>query len=351
MRAAAAALAAVALGAPAPPDPVAIPDATLYPRLIAVHHNARLRGRLVLATLAGLRQSRDGGRSWMPLAAVPQLTDTTERCCGVIYELPQRVGQLAAGSFLYAATYRVGARTAIRVYRSDDGVAWQPHGTLAAGGPQGSGVWEPQFAMTRDGALAVFWSDETDPCCSQRLRRARTRDGIGWIDAGDVVRSRDPADRPGMATTAQLPDGRTAMTYEICGPHRCAVYIRYSRDGWEFGDPHDAGRRVETAAGEHLEHAPTVVWAHGGLLVVGQMVVGADGVVSPRNGRVVLRGDGGGPWRTISSPIQVPGAYDNYCPNYATAMLPLPGRAVLMVASAYDGQRRCQAYGGRMMVP
>lgn len=331
--------------------PAAIPGATLYPRLIEIHRNPALKRRLLLATLAGILQSRDDGRRWAPLSAVPQPSGTTERCCGVIYELPRRVGGLAAGSFLYAATYHLGPRTTIRIYTSDDGVAWHPHGEIAAGGPPGTGVWEPQFDLARDGALVMFWSDETDACCSQRLRRARSYDGATWIDRSDVVRGRDPADRPGMATTARLPDGRFAMTYEMCGPRRCAVHIRYSVDGWSYGDPLDPGTRIETAAGQYLEHAPTVVASGDRLFVVGQMVVEADGAVSPLNGRTVLTGDGRGPWRPIAAPVPVPGAYDNYCPNYASAMLPrAQGRELLMVASAHDADKRCLAYGARMLL-
>lgn len=328
--------------------PTAVPGATLYPRLIAVRRNPALKGRLLLATLAGILQSGDDGRRWVRLSAVPEPPGTTERCCGVVYEVPRRVGALAAGTLLYAATYHLGARTTIRVYRSDDGIAWVPHSTLAAGGPLGKGVWEPQFDVARDGALVVFWSDETDACCSQRLRRARSYDGATWVDEGDVVRGRDPRDRPGMATTAALADGRTAMTYEICGPRRCAVHIRYSADGWDYGDPLDAGARLETADGEYLAHAPTIAAAGRTMIVVGQMVVRPDGRVSPRNGRIVLTGDGRSPWRTIPTPVPVPAAYDNYCPNYASAMLPRAGgRAVLMVASAYDAKGRCVAWQGR----
>lgn len=336
---------------------VPIDGATLYPRVIAVRANTRLKGRLLLATLGGIRQSRDGGRTWTSLSAVPAPPGTTERCCGTIYELPARVGALPAGTLLYAATYHLGPRTTIRVFGSDDGVDWWPHGEVAAGAGFGKGVWEPQFDLTADGALVVFWSDEGDPCCGQKLRRARSTDGLTWRDAGDLVRGRAAADRPGMVTTARLPDGQYAMTYESCGPARCGVYLRFSRDGWDYGDPLAPGRRVETVGGEHLEHAPTIAWSawpdapRGALFVVGQMVVGADGKVSPTNGRVILVNTAGGrgPWRTMPAPVPVPGAHDNYCPNYSSALLPVSG-ALLMVASAYDGAKRCRAYAARASI-
>lgn len=334
--------------------PRPLDGATLYPRLIEVRHNPRLRGQVLLATLAGIRRSRDGGVSWMPLSPVPEPAGTAERCCGTIYELPRTVGALPAGTLLYAATYHLGARTAIRIFRSDDGVRWRPHSEVASGGSFGKGVWEPQFDLAADGALVVFWSDEGDDCCSQKLRRARSIDGETWRDAGDLVRGRARAERPGMATTARLPDGRYAMTYENCGPAACAVFIRFSRDGWTYGDPLDPGSAIKTAAGEHLEHAPTIAWSpvpgrrRGALVVVGQMVVQAGGRASPRNGRVLLVNAAGGvgPWQTIAAPVPVPGATNNYCPNYSSALL-AQGRSLLMVASAYDPAGRCRAYAGR----
>ena len=340
--------------------PEALDGATLYPRLIEVRRNPALKGRVLLATLAGIRQSRDGGASWAPLSAVPEPAGTTQRCCGTIYELPRAVGRLPAGTLLYAATYHLGERTTIRVFRSDDGVSWRTHSELAAGGTFGKGVWEPHFDVAANGALVAFWSDEGDVCCSQRLRRARSYDGVTWRDASDLVRGHAQADRPGMATTAHLPDGRTAMAYEACGPARCAVFVRFSADGWDYGDPLVPGARVETATGQWLAHAPTIAWsprpgAPGGLLlIVGQMVMDPGGAVSPLDGRVVLvnAAAGRGPWRTIAAPVPVPAAYDNYCPNYSSALLPQGGgRTLLMVASAYDAAKRCRAYAGRAPLP
>lgn len=345
--------------AAAPEPPTALEGATLYPRLLSIRSNAALRGLVLLATLAGIRRSGDGGATWTALSPVPEPGGTTQRCCGTIYELPRAVGALAAGTLLYSATYHLGRRTVIRVFRSDDGVHWRPHSELASGGSFGKGVWEPQFDVAADGALVAFWSDEGDPCCSQRLRRARSVDGASWRDAGDLVRGRNRADRPGMAVAVALPNGRRALTYEMCGPARCAVFIRFSADGWDYGDPSAPGQRIETVGGQHLEHAPNLAWTKlpgrpdGALVVVGQMVVEADGKTSPLNGRMLFVNEarGTGTWRMIPAPVPVPAAYDNYCPNYSSALLPADdGGSLLMVASAYDAGRRCRAYAARGVV-
>lgn len=349
------ALAAVLLAAAAPvPPAVELEGATLYPRLLAVRHNPALRGSVLLVTLAGVRRSRDDGATWEGLSPVPEPAGTTERCCGSVYELPRTVGALPAGTLIYAATYHRGRATEIRAYTSADGRRWDDGGVLARGGTFGKGVWEPEFDVTRDGALAVFWSDETDACCSQKLVRARSRDGRTWQDRGDLLRGGRQADRPGMPVLARLPGGGRVMIYEVCGPDRCRVYTRRSADGWNYGPPDAPGERVETAAGEHLLHAPNLAWAPGPgggtLVALGQLVAARDGAASPLSGRVLLTrpANATGPWRAIAAPVAVPDAYDNYCPNYSSALLPsADGRSVLMVASAYDAGRKCRAYAAR----
>jgi hypothetical protein len=344
------ALAAVLLAAAAPaPAPVPIPvqGATLYPRLIRIAYNPALRGRVLLATLAGLRVSRDEGATWTPLSSVPEPAGTTERCCGSVFELPHAVGSLRAGTLLYAATYHHGKATEIRAYASADGRRWADMGAVARGGTFGRGVWEPEFDVTADGALAVFWSDETDFCCSQRLMRARTRDGRTWTDRGELLRGPQQADRPGMPVVARLPSGARIMVYEMCGPERCRAYTRRSADGWTY----DAPELVETGAGERLLHAPTVAFVPGvgggRVAAVGQLVEARNGTPSPHSGRVLLvrAARARGPWATAAAPVPVPAAYDNYCPNYSSALLPsADGRRMLMVASAYDAAGKCRAY-------
>lgn len=60
-------------------------------------------------------QSTDSGANWNLIASMPTINGSSEYCCATLYELPQHVGALGAGT------------------------------------------------------LVMFWSDETDPCCSQRL--------------------------------------------------------------------------------------------------------------------------------------------------------------------------------------
>jgi len=67
------------------------------------------------------------------------------------------------------------------------------------------GLWEPEFPIADDGAPAMFWSDETDPCCSQKLAQIRTYDDLDWQNESNTVASTIQSDRPGMAVVTKLP--------------------------------------------------------------------------------------------------------------------------------------------------
>lgn len=320
---------------------------TLYPRVIRVSHgSASAMGRLIASTNGVIFNSTNNGASWSQLGNVPTAAGSSERCCATLYELPQPVGSLSAGTLIYAASYLSGVTPAIEVYVStDEGVSWTYHSTPVIGGDSNHGLWEPEFEVATSGALVMFVSDETDACCSQKLIQLRTYDGKTWQDKTDTVRSSIQGDRPGMITVSALPNGHFFMSYELCGPAACTVFSRTSTDGWNFGDPSNVGSKVQTATGQYLEHAPLNRWGpsaqsgNGTILLVGQVMYEPNGSVSPSNGRVLFVNsnvDGAGSWTTINAPVQVPTAYDNYCPNYSSALLPAAdGSSILELASDY----------------
>ncbi len=333
-----------------------LPNSTLYPRLVRVEHGpARDKDHILASTNGNIFLSTDEGKSFSLLGTVPTQSGSNERCCGTLYEMPKTVGSLQAGTLLFAASYFSGTTPAIEIYTStDEGKTWDFSSMPITRGDATHGLWEPGFTIADDGALAMFWSDETDPCCSQKLAQARTYDGTRWQDFTDTVASEIPADRPGMAVVSKLPGGRFFMSYELCGPAACTVFSRTSPDGWNYGLPANTGAPVETTMGEYLEHAPTNVWApvqvspNGALLLAGQVLFDANGAESARNGQVLLvnmTADGSGPWTTIPAPVKVPTSYDNYCPNYSSALLPSRnGRSLLELASDYNASGQCVSY-------
>lgn len=331
-------------------------NSSLYPRVIRIQHGpASENGDLVASTNGRIYKSTDNGDTFTYLDTVPSISGSTEYCCGTLFEMPQTVGKLTVGTLLFAATYYVGASRAIEVYTStDDGASWAYSSTAVSGGNSSHGLWEPEFSVADDGALVMFWSDETDPCCSQKIAQIRTFDGVDWQDETNTVASNIYADRPGMAVVTKLPSGTYFMSYELCGPAACAVYYRTSLDGWNYGNPADTGTKVETTSGQYFEHAPTNTWSpsvtssNGALLLVGQMLYDGSGAVSSQNGREIFvntSANGTGPWYPIAAPVQVPTAFNNYCPNYSSALLPSAnGRSVLEFASDYNAQNQCVTY-------
>lgn len=333
-------------------------NSTLYPRVIRIEHGPSTDiGDLIASTNGRIFESTDGGKTFTYLDTVPAKSGSTEHCCATLFEMPQAVGSLSAGTLLFAATYYVGTSRAIEVYTStDDGKTWQYSSTPVSGGDSQHGLWEPEFSVADDGALVMFWSDETDPCCSQKIAQIRTYDGTTWQNETNTVASTVQADRPGMAVVTKLPSGTYFMSYELCGPAACTVFYRTSTDGWNYGNPANTGTKIQTVSGQYFEHAPTNVWSpsvtssNGALLLVGQVLYDSNGSVSPLNGKVLFVNtspDGTGPWYTISAPVQVPTAFNNYCPNYSSALLPsTSGGNILELASDYNSQNQCVTYFG-----
>jgi hypothetical protein len=290
------------------------------------------------------------------VATVPVLGGSTLWGGGTLFEMPQTVGSLAAGTLLYGNTYLQGSQKAIEIYTSTDaGVTWNYLDTPIIGGNSSQGLWEPEFEVANDGSLVIFWSDETDPCCSQKLAQMRTYNGSYWQDRQNTVASPNNSDRPGMAGATKLSAGTYFMTYEDCGPAACTVYYRTSTDGWNRGASSNMGTKLQTPAGQYFEHSPTNAWSpsvlcsNGAILVIGQVFYESNGAVSAQNGEVILENlsaDGNsGNWVPIGAPVQVPGAYDNYCPNYSSAILPATGgSSILDLTSTYSNSGNCGGY-------
>jgi hypothetical protein len=328
-----------------------IEGSTLYPRLIRLRHAPHsLKGTLLAKTGNKLYRGTDEGRAFTYLASVGSADGSKERCCSTIYELPRKLGKLRAGTLLYSGSFFSGDVPAIEIYTStDEGAHWKYLSTPIKAGDKHHGLWEPEFATAKDGSLVMFFSDETDACCSQTLAQMRTRDGVDWSAKQDTVASSSQKDRPGMAIVTRLPDKTYFMSYEICGPvTHCQVYFRHSSDGWNFGNPTDFGIKAVTAAGQYFAHAPANIFdpESGQILLVGQVLYEADGSVSEQNGRLLFTrnvSNGTGAWGTRPAPVAVPTAYDNYCPNYSSALMPVLG-GLLELASDYDDSHKCTSY-------
>ena len=299
---------------------------------------------------------RDGA----PFRHIGEITDHefgSGLCCGTLYELPQQVGSLQAGTLLWAGS--VGKKTermATRIYRSnDEGRSWSYLSEIRAAKP--GGIWEPEFTVGSDGALILFFSDETDQAAhSQTIKKVRTYDGLHWRDMSYVVASDIQHDRPGMAVTRRLADGRWMMTYELGGPAHFIVYYRLSDDGWDWGGPINVGSEIRLPNGAFPAHAPRfTVMPGGAILLVAQLIETPELKLGARNGRVLLVNSAGNPatpWRTIPAPVPVPDACSetchpqhDWCPNYSSALQPSEdGTQVLEFASDWTGKECITSY-------
>ena len=356
-------------GGAEPPPPIITPvveggtrlatGTALYPRVIRLEHNGAANGRLLLSvvTFPGgaygeghIFESTDDGGTWSasPIGVVRD-TSAHGLCCSTLYELPIAAGSLPAGTLLWAASVgqdQSDRRMALRVWKSADvGHTWTYLSSCAIAQNNG-GLWEPEFSVTADGRLLCHYSDETlQPTYSQVLARVESTDGgATWGTRTLTVASTNPAHRPGMPIVRRMTDGVYVMTYEICGVTgaNCATYIRSSPDGATWGDPTSLGNRIVSTAGHYFAHAPVVAvrpdGVTGGLLLVGQLlqnsleqqVTGSGGTL------MVTSGHGDDQWVELAAPLKVTTVYDNYCPNYSSALLPsTDGTRVLMVATAY----------------
>ncbi|HEX3786817.1 MAG TPA: sialidase family protein [Pseudonocardiaceae bacterium] len=365
------ALSFLALGAAAPPPRQVLYDAgSSYPRIIRLTYSGSANGT-ILASMTTIQNnngigiiesSTDGGKTFKQIATIadPLAANGGQICCSTLYELPSAVGNMPAGTVLWADTAGYGAPSGSRHVQerlwasSDHGTTWRYVSTFATA-PNPYNTWEPSLSVAADGELVAFYSDETDKTQhDQKLVQVRTADGVNWDDYKDTVASGDWYVRPGMANVIRLPDGMYFMTYEVCNNdlvHLCSTYFRESIDGWDYGDPTNLGAVVRTADGKYARHTPYVAWSpgpgpNGTILLVSEMVVNSDGSIAPENGKTLLANDnlGSGNWYEIPAPIQIDGVNNTGCKNFSSSLLPsADGRSVTEVATDLDGTV-CKAY-------
>ncbi|MBT1170627.1 sialidase family protein [Bifidobacterium sp. SO4] len=360
------------------PDLTAFPKGTAgYPRAIRLINGD---GNAILATFAQaghgkpgsmpVYRSEDEGRTWNKISTVTSHTEGWDIEAPTLYEVTTDSGVLKTGDILAAGTaWKIGDYTsqAVEVFKSrDGGYTWDylSNCTQTSGMPNtwGHGIWEPAFRQSADGTLACFISDERpagSPTNNQIIGHYTSSDGgLTWSDdiIQDVAFANDNLKRPGMQTFADLPDGRVVMSYEMCrdatdANHACEVYIKYSNNGLDWGDPSDAGILVQTSDSRELLHTPYIAWTptggkNGTLMLSGQRIVaGPTGnkTILEESGTVMFANThlGVGEWFEISTPIRVSptGGYANgeqSCAGYSTPMIPLAdGQRFLYLAATW----------------
>lgn len=162
----------------------------LYPKTVQLQHKGADNGT-ILATFEQptttpvfpIYRSTDNGATWNQISSV---TDTVNgwgnRNGAFLYELPQQVGNMPAGTVLCVGLSAPADKSAERmeVYKSNDaGRTWSYVSRIASsGGYTTTPIWEP-FVLVANNKLIVYYSDERDKannnqkCPPCRRRRGR----------------------------------------------------------------------------------------------------------------------------------------------------------------------------------
>lgn len=333
------------------PRAIALADGTVIASVVAPQPSGRLGGTIL--------ESTDSGVTFAVVGHIDDDLASGGLCCATLFELPTPLGALPTGTLLWSASVggdTPGAPMSIPVWASTDrGRTWARQSTVVTAAVQRAqgGLWEPEFSRLDDGSVACHYSDETDPAHSQKLVAARTTDGVGWDGHHDTVAMIPHGARPGMPVVRRPPGGPFVMSYEICGTDACTGRLRMSDDGWSWGAPSDPGLRPTTLDGQTFRHAPALAWSdtpgRGRFFLVGQLAFAGDNI-SGESGRVLFANTEGGQgnWYMLPAPVPVPDAYDNYCPNYSSSILPLnDGTVALELASKHDADGQCRTHFAR----
>ena len=267
-----------------------------------------------ISTIGCIMESRDGGKNWDVIAR-PEETVDTRLWAGQmahIYELPAQVGNLPAGTLIYAANaVNYEYKSHIGVWRSFDcGKTWKEISIVASAGGLGEGVWEPvMFYEESDGYLYCFYSDDSDPDHDQKIVYKRSKNGVRWEKAVEVFASENPADRPGMPVITKMGNGEYFLVYEYCNSwmgdvQDCFIYYKTTKDitNWNSSDP---GTRISAKVNGNdytMASSPCCVWTpaggeNGTLFLQGRRQFGDLSI------RTFVSFDYGKTWDTIETPI------------------------------------------------
>lgn len=329
-----------------PPGGPFDPAGTTYAKVVVLKHNGAFNGQALvtydqLVFVGGVQvypiyRSTDGGTSWSLVAnVVPSQDFPGESLTSqpYLYEVPQQVGGLAAGTILLGGMIMPADRSSSRivVYRSTDrGATWSLLSTIDTGGPAfydpspsstTTTVWEPSFNLDASGNLVVYYSDERQKASGvlQAVVYRRSADGgLTWGPVTNVTAIGNQSDRPGMITVTRLPDGRYLATYEVVNRpslslDTAVVYYKYSPDGvtWNAGD---LGTPVRLANGRGIGSSPFVRWVPAGgpngmVIVASMWGLTSGGQISGGQNFFVNYHLGEGPWERLPYAVTFDGTF------------------------------------------
>ena len=226
-------------------------------------------------------RSTDNGATWSLIANVfdreYNLLRTSQPC---LYEVPQQVGNLAAGTILLAGNIfddNPATVSRIVIYKSTDrGATWSFLSQVDQGGPcvydpsptsTTTTVWEPFLGLDSSGNLVCYYSDERQKSANilqAVVLKKSTDGGQTWGSVVNVAAIPNKSDRPGMITVAKLPNGKYMATYEVVNRpsqslNTAVAYYKLSNDGVTW-TANDLGTQIKLSDGRGIGSSPYVKW-------------------------------------------------------------------------------------------
>jgi len=161
-----------------------------------------------------------------------------------------------------------------------------------------------------------------------------------------------PSDRPGHGSSHQVPQAYLygVTNYVDLRPASLLIELRRMDGIWLISmlEPRSKLLPAVTLNMPLTKRLEPSVLSGTALLCLWAGLAESNGSVSVNNGKVLfanLSSDGSGNWYTIAAPVQVPRTYDNYCPNYSSALLPARMvSSILEFASDYNANNVCVTY-------
>ena len=166
--------------------PALMDEITFYPRAIRLAYSGPANGRVMVSVVTDtpshtgvIFESTDEGQSFREVGRIADPWGAAPRggCCSSIFELPRQIGDMPAGTLLWASSMgRNAGEARIRLWKSNDiGRTWS-HVSSPFAAPNDRGVWEPELSVDSGGRLVVHFADETEqPDHSQILARVVSR--------------------------------------------------------------------------------------------------------------------------------------------------------------------------------
>lgn len=310
-------------------------------------------------------RSSDEGKTWNLVSEITPENDGISRDkLGMqgLFVFPKALGNYPAGTILFATSdWNTADEYTIHIWRStDNGNTWKFHSQLAP--RDNRSTWEPEFAVSGDGKLVCYYSDERQKGYDQCVAYEVSNDGgVTWggytIVAGEYEEGWVPGVsegnwRPGMPRVLKLKNGSYLMAYEnINAQPYGAITVRHSPDGLSWGGKQELGTVVTN--GQYTAYqCPEIALVDDGT----------------ENGRLFLRGmndscspsqcftstDNGYTWSVIDAPLTAV-RNERTGSSWSGTFLTL-GNKLLEINNYYNGtynEIRCGSgilYGNQLIV-